>query len=439
MHDAALTAAGLAFEKQKHNKGAPSGPAYLTHAEAAPTSWPRDPSPRQVGDDTLKREGLLAGRPSEGGLPRSGPPASTYGRPRVGMSNNAAPSPLLAATLAASRSASTSPDRRQPAVTHPRSAEAQVNARSDRGRSYDREPRDLAQGLTVRLATPALGSRPKLQGRGSLHVPSPLLPGRGVFGVQRHRSGDSGPGEARLSSIPASARAAQVSATRPTSLPPHRNQAAPPPRVDSAVSSLASAMVAGSLASARHRLAASATGSSIGEYPSSHGSQDSPHGPPPRPTAILRTLRPQPTADDEDVLRQRQKHNRPLANSRHRHQEGARRRWKDEVSARERRRYEAVWASNRGLLAVGGADGREHVVNVVVRDLWNRSRLPADDLAEVWDLVDADGSGRLGKTEFVVGSMQLWVSSSCIRDDVGEGRRVSCSRPIHPPFEPFPF
>jgi len=107
----------------------------------------------------------------------------------------------------------------------------------------------------------------------------------------------------------------------------------------------------------------------------------------------------------------------------HAHKEGSRRRWRDEVSARERRRYEAVWASNRGLFlrpgwALGADDSDEDgrapenttnaglVANVVVRDLWSRSRLPLDELAEVWDLVDKTHDGTLGREEFVVG---MWL------------------------------
>jgi hypothetical protein len=46
------------------------------------------------------------------------------------------------------------------------------------------------------------------------------------------------------------------------------------------------------------------------------------------------------------------------------------------------------------------------VANVIVRDIWRRSRLPEDELAEVWDLVDRDRRGVLGKQEFVVG---MWL------------------------------
>lgn len=43
------------------------------------------------------------------------------------------------------------------------------------------------------------------------------------------------------------------------------------------------------------------------------------------------------------------------------------------------------------------------VSNLVVKDLWSRSRLPANVLEEVWELVDQQGVGRLTKDQFVVG------------------------------------
>lgn len=56
------------------------------------------------------------------------------------------------------------------------------------------------------------------------------------------------------------------------------------------------------------------------------------------------------------------------------------------------------------------------VANVVVRDLWSRSRLPIDELAEVWDLVNRTGKGTLDKSEFVVG---MWLIDQRLR-----GRKI---------------
>lgn len=90
------------------------------------------------------------------------------------------------------------------------------------------------------------------------------------------------------------------------------------------------------------------------------------------------------------------------------------------MTDRERKRYEAVWASNRGWLlqrpgAAGGSgsgDVSECVANVVVRDLWRRSRLPDDELAEVWELVDRGKQGMLTRPEFVVG---MWLIDQRLR------------------------
>jgi len=102
------------------------------------------------------------------------------------------------------------------------------------------------------------------------------------------------------------------------------------------------------------------------------------------------------------------------------HHEGDRKRWRDRVTERERRRYEGVWAANKGLLlnldpeyrdsitgyAKDGTPMSDLVCNVVVRDVWERSRLPRDVLEEVWDLVARPGVKALNREEFVVG---LWL------------------------------
>jgi hypothetical protein len=89
------------------------------------------------------------------------------------------------------------------------------------------------------------------------------------------------------------------------------------------------------------------------------------------------------------------------------------------MTDRERKRYEAVWASNRGLLLNGNGSGdnlSEYVANVVVRDLWRRSRLPDDELSEVWELVDRERRGVLGREEFAVG---MWLIDQRLR-----GRKI---------------
>lgn len=211
--------------------------------------------------------------------------------------------------------------------------------------------------------------------------------------------------------------------------------------------SLSDAMMAGSLASARHTPVPMV------------GTRTPPPVPPSRrmggarkaasrassPHHMKKTLRDQrPKSDDEDARRPH--HKKGLINSKkHTHHEGSRRRWREEITERERKRYEAVWASNRGLFLVptpgssavqtssdlalrdrSHEELSEHVASVVVRDIWSRSRLPGAELAEVWDLVyglgsSAEGSGprvpaALSKSEFVVGT---WLIDQRLR-----GRKI---------------
>ncbi|KAH8894867.1 hypothetical protein GQ53DRAFT_744284 [Thozetella sp. PMI_491] len=158
------------------------------------------------------------------------------------------------------------------------------------------------------------------------------------------------------------------------------------------------------------------------------------------PGRMLQTLRaPTSLSDDEDARRRADRYRKKhlTGSKKHAHHEGSRRRWRDEVTAKERRRYEAVWASNRGLfldraqleafrlqhgaprLEDQGLAPEELVVNVVVRDIWSRSRLPVDELAEVWDLVDRSRIGALSKHEFVVG---MWLIDQRLR-----GRKIPAS------------
>jgi hypothetical protein len=130
------------------------------------------------------------------------------------------------------------------------------------------------------------------------------------------------------------------------------------------------------------------------------------------------TLRGMPKADEAEA---RRRHKMNLLHKHpHKHHEGDRKRWRREVTEKERKRYEGVWASNRGLLiqpdrgksgrgpngAERGPPASEMVLNLVVREIWSRSRLPPAMLAQVWDLVDSQQIGLLTKEEFVVG---MWL------------------------------
>ncbi|KAI8962468.1 hypothetical protein F5Y11DRAFT_191021 [Daldinia sp. FL1419] len=241
----------------------------------------------------------------------------------------------------------------------------------------------------------------------------------------RSRSRPSTPDTLRPQRLPSTRTisAEATPASRPP-VPPRRQRHTTSPNIP--LDSLADAIVAGSLASSR--ITPSKT-------------------PPPKPPSrkqtphMRQTLRHPPSkSDDEEVTRSR--HRKPLGKlggNKHIHHEGERRRWREEITPRERKRYEGVWASNRGLLLIptNHSDSspsrtsnpneidkekqmerelEQAVANVIVRDIWARSRLPPDELAEVWDLVDRRGRGYLDRTEFVVG---MWLIDQRLR-----GRKI---------------
>lgn len=136
---------------------------------------------------------------------------------------------------------------------------------------------------------------------------------------------------------------------------------------------------------------------------------------------IRQTLRRYPSDDTTDEsIRGKYKHFMKHPNK---HGEGSRNRWEGELTERERKRYEGVWAANKGIFlttAFSRAKGEvtfetpttELVLDLVVRDIWSRSRLPTDTLAEIWDLVDYHGVNILTRDEFVLG---LWLIDQRLR------------------------
>ncbi|KAI1143619.1 hypothetical protein F5Y05DRAFT_361972 [Hypoxylon sp. FL0543] len=265
----------------------------------------------------------------------------------------------------------------------------------------------------------------------SVPTPHPGSPERG-------RSRPSSPDTVRPKRPPsAQTISTTVSAGRPPPLPRRQTQQA---TSSLPLESLTNAIMAGSLASSR--ITPSKT-------------------PPPQPPSRRQTphmrqtlRRPRSKSDDEKHSRAHSRRRKPLGKlvggNKHVHHEGARKRWREEITARERKRYEGVWASNRGLLltspdtsasslTAAPANGQlkaqsltqtqaqtqaqilekekeQGVANVIVRDIWARSRLPFDELAEVWDLVDRRGLGFLDRTEFVVG---MWLIDQRLR-----GRKI---------------
>ena len=109
------------------------------------------------------------------------------------------------------------------------------------------------------------------------------------------------------------------------------------------------------------------------------------------------------------------------------HAEGTRKRWQDAVGAAERKRYEGVWAANRGLILQGlerventwaAGDDRpgERVHAYVVRDLWARSGLGERLLGEIWELVRGGGRAAALK-EHDEGKAEWWRRKSLRRHE----------------------
>ena len=120
---------------------------------------------------------------------------------------------------------------------------------------------------------------------------------------------------------------------------------------------------------------------------------------------MKQTLRPSKKVEDEEVpYRKRRSHF--MKKHPNKHHEGDRKRWRDTVSEAERKRYEGLWAANKNILLPPSDPPSNTVCNIIVRDIWRRSRLPDDVLEEVWELVDMRREGSLGKEEFVVG---MWL------------------------------
>ncbi len=138
------------------------------------------------------------------------------------------------------------------------------------------------------------------------------------------------------------------------------------------------------------------------------------------PVHVLKhTLRKQKSDDEEDengITKRGRRHF--IRKHQHKHHEGDRKRWRDKITERERKRYEGVWAANKGLYtfwdfskmsweeAAKPSAEKDLVLNVVVREIWDRSRLPSDILEEVWSLVADENAAILRREQFVVG---MWL------------------------------
>lgn len=184
---------------------------------------------------------------------------------------------------------------------------------------------------------------------------------------------------------------------------------------DAEVDKLANAIVASSLASSRQASPSALTFKArapplppLRRSLFHHGKEEHPRTPsPPKLPGLRSTLRT-PRMESEEEVKTRGK--KRLLGKKHpnKHNEGSRKRWRDEVTPKEKKRYEAVWASNRGLYTTAitkpGTDDR--VCNLVARDIYQRSGLSNDVLEEVYALIARKTYVYLEKEEFVVG---MWL------------------------------
>lgn len=186
------------------------------------------------------------------------------------------------------------------------------------------------------------------------------------------------------------------------------------------IDSMANAIVASSLASSRaaspSRL--SLHGSLLAPPPPPtrrsphrghifHVQKDSRTPSPQKHSGLRSTLRkPKSKEEIDEGEKRRTKKAHLMKKHPNKHHEGDRKRWRDQITERERKRYEAVWASNKGFYVPSLPNAENMVCNLVVRDIWSRSRLHPDVLEEVYSLVDRNYHGYLDKEGFVVG---LWL------------------------------
>lgn len=147
-----------------------------------------------------------------------------------------------------------------------------------------------------------------------------------------------------------------------------------------------------------------------------HGSRTGDSRTPSPSKGLRETMRMHLKSDDEEDKPKKYNRRRIIKTHPHKHSEGNRKRWRDRITEQERKRYDGVWAANRGLWispperlsdkTKPTPSSSDRVLNLVVREIWSRSRLPGSVLEQVWDLVDRRGDGMLAREEFVVG---MWL------------------------------
>jgi len=134
-------------------------------------------------------------------------------------------------------------------------------------------------------------------------------------------------------------------------------------------------------------------------------------------TSLRQTLR---SPEQPESTSENERHNFRHPNK---YNEGDRKRWRDKVSEEEYKQWAGMWSANKGYLLSSreipidhrpsniDPDGTlvnldDELCNIVVRELWSRSKLHTSVLKQIWDLVDSRGVCRLTKDQFIVG---MWL------------------------------
>ena len=311
-----------------------------------------------------------------------------------------------------------------------------------RNRDSSSKPRSVPQGAAENVA---VGTRPRIS------VPSSSTKACAIEETKHQTTSKTGGGLQGLSpSLQSSSRASFDHSASARSTPSRMflaststgNEGASRSSARGALNyltedGLANAIVASSLASSRAPSPAKSEDPSLSRrhsrsHVSSHHHHHHHHhqrGTPsltsrtPSPVKGLRqTMRKPLTSDDDDDETKPRRNRAKSLLGRHpnKHHEGSRKRWRDKITERERKRYEGVWAANKGVYVqrtsivsrprrprqTASLAAETSVLNLVVRDIWSRSRLGPEALEEVWDLVDRKGIGVLDREEFVVG---MWL------------------------------
>lgn len=350
---------------------------------------------------------------------------------------------LLAATLASKPKASSSPQTKTqpPKPPPPRRAQTGLNAaivtpngrvsdfEDDSGSSINLGTTDTARSSMSpdfeRLST----STKSLSSSSSSSAPPPPRRRRSIGQLSRQNTGDR-------SSVALTAAVLSVASSRDMpSLPLHSGhniqQALILPRHLTGDSARAASLAPSSVASSAPKKPPAPPAPRRGRRKSL---------PPPSKTGLRETMRKPPKAITKDINPQKRKPHL-VKHHPHKHSEGERRRWRHFITEPERRRYEGLWAANKGVLLADNLTNtpaplssvpprakshgphnfqqQQHVWSstpnytelladcidsLIARDIWARSRLPFDHLADVWDLVDRGEKGRLSRDEFVVGT-----------------------------------